>query len=219
MDKQERAVTKDAGIEVRKNDDGSRTIFGYAAVFDSLSEDLGGFREIIRQGAFDNALSDPDLRVTAKINHEGGLKMLGKSQNGTLRLSTDKRGLKYEIDPPDTQAARDVIELMERGDINESSFAFSLRDASSDRWNFESDPVVRELLDVNLHDVSPVDDPAYRATVVSVREGAESLLVEARARCNAEIEAQEEKEEATCTAIERTRLNMEKLLKSDNARL
>jgi HK97 family phage prohead protease len=126
-------------VEIRTGTDGGKTLVGYAAMFDSLSEDLGGFREIIRKGAFDATLaSKPD--VSARIQHAGGLNTIGRTTNGTLRLGVDKKGLKYEVDLPDTTAARDIHALVKRGDINKSSFAFSLRydgDSTGERWVWE----------------------------------------------------------------------------------
>ena len=92
------------GLELRAKEGGGKTLTGYAAVFDSLSEDLGGFREIIKPGAFDRALKDKH-DVRALVNHDNSL-LLGRTASGTLRLSTDERGLKYEIDMLDTTAAR-----------------------------------------------------------------------------------------------------------------
>ena len=175
---QERALFDSPEFEIRKKQDGKRTVRGYAAVYDSLSEDLGGFREIIRKGAFDNALEEKQP-VSARVQHEAGLSTVGTTESGTLLLGADSKGLWYEVDPPDTNAGRDLVALLERGDIRYSSFAFSVRDGG-ERWNWESDPPVRELLDVNLYDVAPVDGPAYRATSAEVRAQAAARLDQAR---------------------------------------
>lgn len=163
----EKRIAPKAMIELREGDKGKPTIVGYAAVFDSLSEDLGGFREIIRRGAFDKALEEKQ-DVSARIQHQGGLTTIGRTTNGTLKLSVDQRGLRYELTPPDTQAGRDIVELIKSGMIDKSSFAFSVREAG-ERWMWESTPPVRELLSVDLYDVAPVDGPAYMDTSVSVR--------------------------------------------------
>jgi HK97 family phage prohead protease len=158
-------------VEIRKAADGSTVLVGYAAIFNSLSEDLGGFREIIREGAFDQALAErPD--VAARVQHMGGLSTIGRTTNGTLKLSVDDKGLRYEVTPPNTSAGRDIVELVSKRYINKSSFAFSLRedgDKPAENWFFESDPPTRELLNVNLYDVAPVDGPAYEATSINVR--------------------------------------------------
>jgi HK97 family phage prohead protease len=152
-------------IEVRR-DGGSVKIVGYAAIFNSMSEDLGGFREIIRPGAFERALaSGQDVR--GLVNHDPNL-LLGRTASGTMRLAEDDRGLRYEIDPPDTQVATDLITLLERGDLDGSSFAFTLAE-NGDAWRDEHGKVVREIHKVGeLFDVGPVVYPAYRATVSSV---------------------------------------------------
>lgn len=96
-------------LEVKKEENGRTVIRGYAAVFDSPSQDLGGFVEIVERGAFDDVMrSNPD--VFGKYNHT---RVIGRTSSGTMRLTVDDRGLRYEIDPP--RAAADVVELIERG--------------------------------------------------------------------------------------------------------
>jgi HK97 family phage prohead protease len=148
-----------AGIQMG---DGAR-IIGYAAVFNTYSEPLGSFREIIRPGAFRNAL---EADVRALWNHDPNY-VLGRTKNGTLTLAEDEKGLAVEIRPPDTQWARDVMESIRRGDVDQMSFSFrSVRE----RWLTDRDgQQVRELLEVELFDVSPVTFPAYQETTVQVR--------------------------------------------------
>ena len=148
-------------IEVRDADGDEMTLEGYAAVFNSET-DLGAFREVIRPGAFDDVM-DNDVR--ALINHDPNL-ILGRTGNGTLELSTDERGLKYKVKLGDQQYARDFYESVKRGDISQSSFAFTIDKQS---WNEErtvrSVDKVRQLLDV-----SPVTYPAYAAATVQARD-------------------------------------------------
>ena len=148
-------------IEVRESDGDEMTLEGYAAVFNSET-DLGAFREVIRPGAFDDVM-DNDVR--ALINHDPNL-ILGRTGNGTLELSTDERGLKYKVKLGDQQYARDFYESVKRGDISQSSFAFTIDKQS---WNEErtvrSVDKVRQLLDV-----SPVTYPAYAAATVQARD-------------------------------------------------
>lgn len=151
-------------------------IVGYAAVFDQWSEDLGGFREIIRAGAFTKTLKD-GADVRALFNHDPNF-VLGRSKSGTLDVSEDKKGLAIKIDPPTTQLIRDlVIAPIQRGDINQMSFAFR---TVKDSWQ-RPDPAngrplaERELLEVKLYDVSPVTYPAYPQTSVAVRELVDSM--------------------------------------------
>lgn len=141
-----------------------RRLMGYAAVFESPSNDLGGFREVIAPGAFRRALaSGADVR--ALWNHEG-MYVLGRSTAGTLRLSETERGLWMEVDLPATQYADDLLALVQRGDVTQMSFAFR---AVRDEWTRQDSGPLRRLLDVDLYDVSPVTFPAYEATSVTAR--------------------------------------------------
>ena len=148
-------------IEVREADSDDMVLEGYAAVFNSET-DLGHFREVIKPGAFDDVMTDD---VRALINHDPNL-ILGRTENGTLELSTDERGLKYRVKLGNQQYAKDFYESVKRGDISQSSFAFTIKDQS---WNEErtvrSVDKVRQLLDV-----SPVTYPAYAAATVQARD-------------------------------------------------
>ena len=172
-------------FEIRKATNGASVLCGYAAKYNSLSQDLGGFREIIRPGAFDECLAtNPD--VSARIQHDGGMTTIGRTTNGTLRLISDEIGLWYEIDPPDTQAGRDIMELVSKGYINKSSFAFSIRNGG-EMWHWENDPPLRELLSLDLYDVAPVDGPAYESTSAEVRSTAQRDLIASRERFKAAL--------------------------------
>lgn len=150
-------------LELRvEGDDNSPKITGYAAVYNSLSHDLGGFRERIAPGAFDKAIGGD---VMGRYNHE---LILGRTTAGTMRLFPDEKGLRYEITPANTAITRHVVESIKRGDVSGSSFAFR---AIDDSWSKEDGAVVRELRNVELFDVGPVDQPAYPGTngTVSMR--------------------------------------------------
>ena len=139
-------------------------IIGHAAVFDSLSEDLGGFREKIAKGAFRESIAVADVR--ALFNHDPNF-VMGRNRSGTLRLTEDDVGLKIEINPPDTQFSRDIQVSVARGDINQMSFGFYTK---ADKWEKEeSGKWVRTLLGVELFDISVVTYPAYPSTDVAVR--------------------------------------------------
>lgn len=154
------------GLKIERRDGEAPKIVGHAAVFNSLSEDLGGFRETILPGAFSDAIGRDDVR--ALINHDSNL-ILGRNRAGTLALSEDERGLLVEITPPDTSYARDLIVSMERGDINQMSFGFSVAPGGAS-WGETTDGVyVRTLSKCNLFDVSPVTYPAYTQTDVALR--------------------------------------------------
>lgn len=150
----------------RRAEGGAPLIRGHAAVFNKLSENLGGFREVISPGAFDDVLGDD---VRALFNHEPSA-ILGRSSAKTLRIGVDADGLTYEIDPPDTQAARDLLVSLERGDVRESSFAFRVA-RGGDKWDEDENGVlIRTITKIaRLYDVSPVTYPAYPDTDASRR--------------------------------------------------
>ena len=132
-----------------------QTIRGYAAVYNSDSEWMGGFYEQIAPGAFDGVMEND---VRAYFNHDENL-LLGRVSSGTLRIGSDSRGLYYEVDLPNTSYANDLVELMKRGDVNQSSFAFLIE---RDRWEERDGKTYRIIEKVSrLLDVSPVSQPAY----------------------------------------------------------
>ena len=148
-------------LELRQEGD-DNVVVGYGSVFNTLSNELGGFREIIAEGAFDGRLED-DVRFL--INHEG--LPLARTTNGTLKLTTDERGLKYEARVANTSLGRDLIELMRNGTINQSSFAFVVED---DSWEMRDGINVRTINKVSrLYDVSAVTYPAYEEASVALR--------------------------------------------------
>jgi len=151
-------------VEFRINKEGTPKVAGLAAVFGKLSENLGGFREQIKPGAFDGVL-DNDVR--ALKNHNPDF-ILGRTRSGTLRLSITDDGLAYEYDDPDTSYSRDLIKSMERGDVNQSSFAFQV---DEDKWDEDQDGrMIRTITKFKrLFDVSPVTYPAYPDTTVAKR--------------------------------------------------
>lgn len=143
--------------------DGLRKITGYAAVFEKLSDNLGWFREKIQPGAFADSIITDDVR--ALWNHDSNYP-LGRNKSGTLTLSEDEHGLKIEIDPPDTQWARDLMTSIDRGDVDQMSFGFQ---TLSDKWEMVEGEDIRTLIKVRLFDVSPVTFPAYPDTEVGLR--------------------------------------------------
>jgi uncharacterized protein len=145
---------------------------GYAAVFNQQSEDLGGFREIIKPGAFTRTLQ-AGADVRALFNHDPNF-VLGRTKDGgktgTLSLSEDDTGLKFTVDMPDTQAARDLMTLVERGDVDQCSFGFVVRQQKWTAADPENDvEEIREILDCDLFDASVVTYPAYTQTSVEAR--------------------------------------------------
>lgn len=167
--------------EVRKAEDDpeSRRVTGYAAVFGSSSLPLmdwdhGEFEEVIDRNAFEGVIEKSD--VFAVLNHDNSRGVLGRSVNGTgsLSLSVDDHGLRYEFDAPRTALGDELLEGLRRGDIAASSFAFSVQD---ERWEEQEDKTYkRTILKIGrLYDVSPVYNPAYPDTSVAQRSLDETL--------------------------------------------
>ncbi len=175
------------GVETRE--DGSSVIRGHAAVFNQLSEDFGMWRERILPGAFTKTLKEADVR--ALFNHDSNL-ILGRTKSETLRLEEDETGLAFEVDPPDTSYANDLLVSIGRGDIDQASFAFQ---TVKDRMLTDADGMtIRELLEVRLYDVSPVTFPAYPQTDVSLRD-ALSAATRASERLLQLFDGEEQEEE------------------------
>ena len=148
-------------LELREEGD-SNVVVGYASVFNTLSNDLGNFKEIISPDAFEGRLND-DVRFL--INHEG--LPLARTTNDTLRLTTDETGLRYEAKVANTSLGRDLLELMRNGTINQSSFAFVVDD---DSWEVKDGVNIRTINKVSrLYDVSAVTYPAYEEASVALR--------------------------------------------------
>lgn len=154
-------------LEVRANEDGTHTIRGLAAVYDSLSENLGGFREIIEPGAFDESdLSD----VRALFNHDSNF-VLGRTISKTLRLQRSQKGLRFSVDVPNTRTIMDmVVEPIKRGDVSQASFGFFVG-RGNESWDENDEGVIiRTLHKISrVFDVSPVTFAAYADTSVAVR--------------------------------------------------
>jgi HK97 family phage prohead protease len=147
-----------------------KVVRGYAARFNALSDDLGGFREMIAPGAFAGVLGDD---VRALIDHRSEM-ILGRTKAGTLRLREDDDGLAVEIDLPDTQIARDLAASMARGDVDQMSFGFTV---DRDDWAITEDGVVVRTIEAlsGLFDVSVVTFPAYPQTEASLRSRAAAV--------------------------------------------
>lgn len=140
---------------------------GYAAMFNKLSEDLGGWREIIEPGAFRIALSDPNLDVVSLFNHNPD-HVLARTTNKSLILREDEIGLHQETEIfDDTTIARDVAAHVEAGRIYQMSFAFTVLDVSWDVANGENLRRVKAVK--RLYDVAPVTYPAYPQTTIGMR--------------------------------------------------
>lgn len=166
---QQREIRLLSGLSVEeraKGDGAAPMIVGYAAVFDTETDIGGMFCEKIAKGAFAEAITRSD--VHALFNHDEDV-VLGRLKAGTLRLAEDDVGLRVEIDPPDTQDARDLMASMKRGDIDQMSFAFTML-GGVQTWDDTGDLPCRTIEKVGeLYDVSVVTRGAYPTTEAAVR--------------------------------------------------
>lgn len=152
----------EARVEQRAEGQPTR-IVGHAAVFDQIT-DIGWFKEKVDPGAFKRTIKKADVRML--FNHDSNV-IMGRTKSKTLTLSEDEKGLAIENTPPDTQLVRDmVLTPMERGDLDQMSFAFQV---IKDHWEGTLDDPIRVLEEVELFDVSVVTYPAYPTTDASVR--------------------------------------------------
>lgn len=153
-----------AEVRVTEDTGGQPHIVGYGAVFNEISLDLGGFREIIEPGAFSKTLQEADIRCL--WNHNSDY-VLGRNRSGTLQLRQEERGLRYDVVPPDATWARDLLSSIERGDVSQGSFGF---ETVRDTWDQdERGNVTRRLLEVKLFDIGPVTFAAYPQTSAEAR--------------------------------------------------
>jgi HK97 family phage prohead protease len=137
-------------------------LVGHCIVFDSRSCDMGGFVEVVRPQAVTRSLS---ADVVALYDHQPG-SILGRTP-ATLQLRTDDRGLAFTITPPDTQVGRDVLTLVGRGDLTGASFGFrTLKDA----WSTDHGTTIRELLDIEIAEISLTAFPAYQQTDAAIAQ-------------------------------------------------
>lgn len=162
MEKEIRTTPSD--VELRQLEDGTEVITGYAVVFNTDSNDLGGFIERIEPEAMQTAnITD----VVALFNHDPNI-VLGRTPE-TLTLTVDGKGVRYDITPPDTTWAKDVKESIKRRDVRGSSFAFTIKE---DKWvkpKEKGQPYRRTITKFDrFFDVSPVTYPAYTATDTTV---------------------------------------------------
>ncbi|MCZ7413072.1 HK97 family phage prohead protease [Streptomyces sp. WMMC897] len=168
MSETERRYTK-VPVELRARSDKQR-IGGYAAVFNRQSSNLGGFVEVVDAAAFNASRGDGWPDVIARYNHDDNM-LLGSTGGGTLRLAIDGTGLDYEVDPPAARA--DILELVQRGDVRKSSFAFR---TIEDEWGTTDQGFpMRTLHRVQLVDVAPVNVPAYPDSTAGLRSLAQHV--------------------------------------------
>lgn len=173
MEKEIRSFTS----ELRKADD-SRTVEGYALLFNKESQNLGGFTEVIERDALNSSvIENSDILCYLNHNEDRGVLARSKKGVGSLHLEIDDTGLKYRFEAPNTALGDELLENLKRGDITESSFAFTI---SKDVWEKRSNNVpLRRIKGIReLYDVSPVYKPAYQGTTVNCRSYDEFKLQE-----------------------------------------
>lgn len=158
-------------IEYRLKDGESREVTGYAIIFNSLSHDLGGFREEIMPSALDGVIERSDC--VALLNHDPNRGILGRSKfgKGSLKLTVDEIGMQFNFDAPKTSLGDETLEYLRRGDANQCSFAFTVAEGG-DRWTKQSDGTyLRQILQFDrIFDCSILTcTPAYEATSVKCR--------------------------------------------------
>jgi len=145
---------------VKEDENNKEIVEGYGSIFNSRSENLGGFYEYISPTAITQETID-NSDVRALINHDESL-ILARQSAGTLNLSVDEKGLRYSFDLPETTYGKDLGINMKNGNISQSSFAFTIAE-NGDEWTTdEAGNDIRTITKIDrLYDVSPVSFPAY----------------------------------------------------------
>lgn len=156
---------RNTNFELRALENDSRMVEGYAIVFNSESNDLGGFQEIIDKRALDGVIEKSDILCLLNHNENKGVLARSKFGKGSLALEVDEKGLKYLFEAPNTALGDELLEGIKRGDITTSSFAFTV---GTDNWEKREDgSYLRTIVSIQeLYDVSPVYRAAYDATSV-----------------------------------------------------
>lgn len=158
---------RNCNFEVRNLDKDSRTVEGYALVFNSESNDLGGFTEVIDRNALQGVLEKSDVLCLLNHNEDKGVLARYNKGVGSLTLEVDDTGLKYTFQAPKTALGDELLEGLRRGDITTSSFAFVV---DTDKWEKRDDGYLRTITHISeLFDVSPVYKAAYSQTSVNTR--------------------------------------------------
>lgn len=152
-------------LRASRRANGERIITGYAAKYGVISEDLGGFREVLVPGCFDLEASTD---VVCNYDHDD-CRMLGRTTSGTLQISADETGLLFECRAPNTSLGNDICELIERGDIAANSFAFVISDGGEEWAETEDGLPLRRITRCVIFDVSVVVHPAYPETELALR--------------------------------------------------
>ena len=169
----------------------NRFVEGYALVFNSQSNDLGGFKEIIEPSSLDGVLERSDVLCLLNHNEDKGVLARYNMGTGSLELSVDEKGLKYRFEAPHTALGEELLEGLKRGDITTSSFAFSVEE---DDWTETADGTYLRTINKfdRLYDVSPVYRPAYSETMVELGKRSLDKLEELKEQKNEKRKALKE---------------------------
>lgn len=178
MSEEKKIEIRNAQGVVKRAAEDSRRVEGRAVVFDSWSEDLGGFREKIAKGALDGVIERSD--IFALMDHRRDRGILARCKRGdqvSLRLNVTDEGLDYEFEAPETALGNELLSCLERGEIDGSSFAFTVLE---DKWERNGNTYERTITKIDeLYDVSPVYSPAYSQTTCDLR-GLDALKAQER---------------------------------------
>jgi HK97 family phage prohead protease len=186
--------TTSTDFELRAEEGDGMTFTGYASVFNSSSEDLGGFREFVAPGAFKRSLQARN-EIKLLWNHDTS-EPLASVRGGSLQLFEDSHGLKVTAKLPNTTRGRDVAELLRSKVIDSMSFGFNV---IKDSWS--NNGSVRTLESVRLSEVSVVTFPAYQATTAQVRSMAPSIDADELANALLKLESGEDLDEKSASLI------------------
>lgn len=171
IEKRDVSFDADDEIVVETRSNGREVIRGLAIPYNRLSVDLGGFRERILPGAFDKILSRQRGKgeIVSYFNHDPNW-LLGRESAGTLEITVDDRGISYVVEPPDTQAGRDVLALVRSKNLRGSSFSFTVSQRGGERFTTdENGRAIREVVEASgLFELGPVVQPAYPSTSAAV---------------------------------------------------
>lgn len=155
--------------DITSADNESRKVEGYALVFNTESEDLGFYETISPEAISEETIRKSDVMCLLDHAKDRGILARSRYGKGSLRLSVDEKGLKYEFDAPHTSLGDELLEMLRRNDINQSSFAFSVA-TDGDKWEKRDNKYYRTITKIEkLFDVSPVYTPAYTSTSVGCR--------------------------------------------------
>ena len=190
---------------VEEREDGKEVVIGHASVYDSRSNNLGGFYEYIARGAFtDELIEKSDVR--ALINHDPNL-ILARSTSGTLKLQADEKGLRYEFQLPETSYGKDLAINLKNGNISQSSFAFTVKE---DEWSSDDEGNdIRTITAIDrLYDISSVTYPAYNE--------AESFVVAQRGLSLYKEKKEKQNEENDLVARSLAKLKIELIKRKNN---